>query len=156
MRVGPPKTFGAEALGFVEDSTSCLAMGNNTFIYTQSQRANNNGTSALLSGGTRDERLARGSTPASFRSRIHLRFAMQAGPCPMFATPASIRTISRFQEHLLRRRWAPQLAVPVGDILRFQSTSFRRPEYAGRKTDVGTISSAGGSRQIQMALKLLW
>src|SRR5688572_26236533 len=48
-----------------------------------------------------------------------------------------------FQEHLLRPLWAPQLAVPVGDVLRFQSTSFGGPNTLVGSPTFGTISSAG-------------
>jgi len=130
---------------------------NNTFIYTQSQRAQNNGRSALLTGGTRDERLARWFDTSVFSQPASFSFGTTGRTLPDARSPGvHANDISLFKNNF----FGPDGRLNLQYRLEMFS-AFNRPLFSGPATLVGspafgTINGAGGSRQIQMALKLLW
>jgi TonB dependent receptor len=130
---------------------------NNTFIYTQSQRADNNGASARISGGTRDQRLSRWFNTGVFSQPASFTLGNAGRTLPDVRNPGlHAHDISLFKNNF----FGPDGRLNLQYRLEMFS-ALNQPQFGGPATLVGsptfgTISGAGGSRQIQMALKLLW
>lgn len=133
------------------------ASQNNTFIYTQSQRANNNGKSALLTGGTRDERLDRWFDTSVFSQPDSFTFGTTGRTLPDVRNPGiHTHDLSFFKNNFFGPDGRLNLQYRLEMFSAFNQPLFGGPNTLVGSPTFGTISSASGSRQIQMALKLLW
>jgi hypothetical protein len=130
---------------------------NNTFIYTQSQRANNNGTSAKISGGTRDERLASWFDTTVFSQPASFTLGNAGRTLPDVRNPGvHSHDLSLFKNNFLGPDGRVNLQYRLEMFSALNQPLFGGPATLVASPTFGTISGAGGSRQIQMALKLLW
>lgn len=130
---------------------------NNTFIYTRSQRPNNTGRSARVTGGTTDERINRWFDTSVFSQPPSYTFGATGRTLPDARNPG-LRTsdISVFKNNY----FGPENRLNVQYRLEMFN-AFNTPQFGGPGTllgspNFGVITSAGAARQIQMALKLLW
>lgn len=130
---------------------------NNTFIYTRSQRPNNDGRSARIEGGTTDERLARWYDTSVFSQPPSYTLGNNGRTLPDVRTPGTnTHDLSFFKNNYFgpEGRWNVQYRLEMFSAL--NHAQFGGPATLVGSPSVGTITGAGGSRQIQMALKLLW
>lgn len=130
---------------------------NNTFIYTQSQRANNNGTSALISGGSRDERLNRWFDTSVFSQPPSFTFGTAGRTLPDVRNPGvHTHDISLFKNNYFGPEGRLNLQYRLEMFSALNQALFGAPGTLVGSPTFGTVTGAGGSRQIQMALKLIW
>jgi len=129
---------------------------NNTFIYTRSQRANNTG-SARLSGGTTDERLLRWFDTSVFSQPASFTFGQTSRSLPDVRNPGNRLTdLSIFKNTYFGPENRFNLQYRLEMFSAFNTPQFSGPGATHGTAAFGVIGGAGGARQIQMALKLLW
>jgi len=129
--------------------------GNNTNLGSPGQRPNNNGQSGKKTGEI-DQRLNAYFDPAAFTQAPIFTFGNTSRTSPNLRAPAS---------HGLDASLFKNFRVREGFTVQFRTewfNAFNHPTWASPGTTVtavsgfGVITSAGGSRQIQLALKLLF
>jgi hypothetical protein len=133
------------------------ALSNNTFIYTTSQRLNNNGRSARITGGTTDERLARWFDTSVFSQPASYTLGNVSRTLPDVRVPGQRNTdLSIFKNtYFAENKFNLQYRVEMFNA--FNTPQFGRPGPGFGYGNFGVISSTAVSpRQIQMALKLIW
>jgi len=131
---------------------------NNTFIYTRSQRANSvAGRSAKLTGGTTDERLLKWFDTSIFSTPPSFTFGQVGRVLPDVRNPG-IRSadLSLFKNTYFGPEGRLNLQYRLEMFGAFNTPQFGAPGGSVGTANFGLISGAGGARQIQMALKLLW
>ncbi len=130
---------------------------NNTGLGTSSQRPNNNGKSAKITGGTKDERIQRWFDPSVFSIAPPFTFGNVSRTLPDVRNPGQ----RNFDLSLFKNFRASQ------DKLNFQlraeafnalnTTQFAAPGATVGTPNIGVISAtAVAPRQIQLALKILF
>lgn len=131
---------------------------NNTGIYTRSQRPNDTGQPAGITGGTVDERTRRWFDTSVFSQPPSFTFGTTGRTLPNARNPGVRNTdLSIFKNTYFGpdRRFNAQYRLEMFN-------AFNTPQFAPPGTVVGTANFgvisgvAVGPRQIQMALKLLW
>lgn len=130
---------------------------NNTAIFS-GQRANNDGTSAYLdhSGDTTDEFLARWFRTEAFSIPAPYTFGNVARTLPDARHPGTASTSFSFFKALpvVAERLKIQYRLELFNAL--NNPQWGRADTGIQSPTFGQINSAGGARQIQMALRLLW
>lgn len=133
------------------------AQSNNTFIYTSSQRLNNSGQSARITGGSTDSRLAQWfdtsvfSQPAAYTLGTVGRTLPDVRVPGLKTTDLSIFKNTFFTEKKLNLQYRIEM------FNAFNTTQFGRPGPGFGYGSFGVISStAVNPRQIQMALKFVF
>jgi hypothetical protein len=127
---------------------------NNTGIFS-GQRAVNNGRSAHLSGGTRDERMNRWFDTSVFSLPAPFTFGNVARTLPDVRNPGTVNLdLSFFKNFSIGERLTLQYRAEMFNA--FNTPQFGSPNNNIQASNFGGITSAGAARQIQMALKLIW
>ena len=131
---------------------------NNTGIYTFSQRPNNNGHSADVSGGTTDQRLARWFDTSVFSLPAPYTFGNAPRTLPDVRNPGLKTTdLSVFKNNFFGPEGRLNLQYRLEMFNAFNTPQWGPPGGAVGSGSFGIISStAVAPRQVQMALKLLW
>jgi hypothetical protein len=131
---------------------------NNTFIYTRSQRANSvPGKSARITGGTTDERLLKWFDTSIFSAPPSFTFGQVGRTLPDVRNPGNrLVDLSFFKNTYFGPENRLNLQYRLEMFGAFNTPQFGAPGASVGASNFGVISSAGGARQIQMALKLLW
>ncbi len=129
--------------------------GNNTNLGSPGQRPNNNGSSGKKSGEI-DQRLNAYFDPSVFSQAPIFTFGNTSRTSPVLRPPsAHSLDASLFKNFRVNERFTAQLRTEWFNAL-------NHPTWASPGTNVtavsgfGVITTAGGSRQIQMALKLMF
>jgi hypothetical protein len=133
------------------------ALSNNTFIYTTSQRLNNDGRSARIKGGSTDERLARWFDTSVFSQPASYTFGTVSRTLPDVRVPGQRNTdLSIFKNtYFAENKLNLQYRVEMFNA--FNTPQFGRPGPGFGFGSFGVISGTAVSpRQVQMALKLIW
>jgi hypothetical protein len=134
-----------------------FAQTNNTQIYTTSQRPNNNGHTARLTGGTTDQRLARWFDTSVFSQPASYTFGNTGRTLPNVRKPGTrISDISLFKNTFFGPERRLNLQYRLEMFGAFNTPQFSAPGATVGGADFGVISAATGVRQIQMAVKLIW
>lgn len=132
---------------------------NNTNIFTASQRANNNGTSARIdhSGRTKDQKMAQWfnhkvfSQPAAFTiGNLARTLPDVRGPGINISDLALMKNTYFGADH----RYNFQLRVEAFSA--FNHFNLGGPDTSIASGNVGTITTGSGTRNIQIAAKILW
>lgn len=130
---------------------------NQTGIFS-GQRANNNGRTANITGGTRDQRLNKWFDTSVFSVPAAYTFGNVGRTLPDVRNPGVRSTdLSLFKNTYLarERQWNVQYRLEMFNA--FNTPRFGGPGNGILASNFGVIgSSAGAPRQIQMALKLIW
>ena len=130
---------------------------NNTFIYTRSQRPNNTGQSAHITGGTTDARLNRWFDTSVFSQPPSFTFGATGRTLPDVRNPGIKSTdLSFFKNNYFGTENRLNLQYRLEMFNSFNTPQFGVPGAVVDSPTFGVITSAGAARQIQMALKLLW
>jgi hypothetical protein len=134
-----------------------FALSNNTQIYTTSQRPNNNGHSARLTGGTTDQRLARWFDTSVFSQPSSYTFGNTGRTLPDVRKPGkNTSDVSLFKNTFFGPERRLNLQYRMEMFGAFNTPQFSAPAGTVGSAGFGVISGASGARQIQMALKLIW
>ena len=133
------------------------ALSNNTNIYS-GQRLNNNGQSAKLTGGTKDQRMAQWFNTSVFSQPVAFTFGSVSRTLPDVRVPGQRNTdLSIFKNTYFGPDGKLNLQYRMEMFNAFNTTQFGRPGPGFGFGSFGVISSTAiGPRQIQMALKLIW
>ena len=132
---------------------------NNTNIFTSSQRANNNGSSAFVdhSGQTHDERMAKWFDPGVFSQPAAFTLGNLGRTLPDVRAPGmNITDLSAFKNTYFGTEHRFNLQYRVEAFSAFNHLNLSAPATALNSGNIGTITGGTGTRNIQMALKLLW
>ena len=133
------------------------AQSNNTYIYTSSQRLNNNGQSARITGGTTDSRLAQWFDTSVFAQPASYTLGTVGRTLPDVRVPGLKTTDLSIFKNTYIREGKLNLQYRVEMFNAFNTPQFGRPGPGFGYGSFGVISSTAVSpRQIQMALKLVW
>jgi hypothetical protein len=132
---------------------------NNTNIGTSSQRANNNGKSAYIdhSGQTTDQRMAKWFDPTVFSQPPAFTFGNVSRLLPDVRNPGTNSTdLALFKNTYFGKdgRYNAQLRAEAFSA--FNHFNLGSPSTNITSGTVATITSGGGTRVIQVALKFLW
>jgi hypothetical protein len=134
-----------------------LQSSNNTGLYTAAQRPDNNGHSARLTGGTKDERMAQWFDPSVFSIAPAYTFGSAPRVLPDVRHPGIRNSnLSLFKKfRLLDGRLTAQFRLEAYNA--FNTAQFGRAASSVGTAGIGVISStAVDARQVQIALKLLF
>jgi hypothetical protein len=131
---------------------------NNTFIYTRSQRPNNNGESARITGGSTDSRLSQWFDTSVFSQPPSFTFGATGRALPDVRNPGLRNTdLSIFKNTYFGPDGRLNLQYRLEMFNAFNTPQFAAPGASLNTAAFGVISgTAVAPRQIQMALKLLW
>jgi hypothetical protein len=134
------------------------AQANNTNIYTNAQRVNNNGTSARITGGSTTDRIARWFDTSVFSQPAAYTFGNTARTLPDVRGPGQRNTdLSLFKNSYFGPENKLNLQYRVEMFNAFNTPQFGTPGSQFGSGSFGVISSTAISpRQIQMALKMIW
>jgi len=132
---------------------------NNTNIFTSSQRANNNGRSARIdhSGRNKDQRMARWFDHTVFSQPPAFTFGNVSRTLPDVRSPGTNMTDLALIKNTYfgpEQRYNFQLRAEAFSA--FNHFNLGRPDTSISSGNVGTITSGSGTRQIQVAAKLIW
>lgn len=130
---------------------------NNTGLFTSAQRPNNNGRSAAIQGGTRDERLLKWFDPSVFSLAPAFTFGNAPRILPDVRHPGSRDCdLSLFKTVRIREdRLSAQFRLEAFNA--FNTPSFDRAGATVGSPGIGIIGDTAGSpRQVQLALKLIF
>jgi hypothetical protein len=131
---------------------------NNTGIHTRSQRANNNGQSAHLSGGSTSQRIATWFDTTVFSQPQNYTLGVTGRTLPDVRGPG-LRNIdlSFFKNTQFGPDRRLNLQYRVEMFNAFNTPQFALPGLTLGAANFGVISAASvTARQIQIALKLIW
>ena len=130
----------------------------NANIYTTSQRANNNGHSAHLSGGSASQRIAEWFDTSVFSQPQNYTFGDTGRNLPDVRGPGQHNMdLSIFKNTQFGPDRKLNLQYRVEMFNAFNSAQFAAPGVTLAAANFGVITAdAVAPRQIQMALKLLW
>jgi hypothetical protein len=132
---------------------------NNTNIFTSSQRANNNGTSAFIdhSGQTHDQMMVKWFDPAVFSQPAAFTLGNLGRTLPDVRAPGINSTdLSAFKNSYFGTEHRYNLQYRVEAFSAFNHLNLSAPATAINSGTIGTITGGSGTRNVQMALKLLW
>ena len=133
------------------------AASNNTNIGTASQRPLTNGTSARITGGTKDQRLLQWFDITTFSQPPAFTFGNVSRTLPDVRAPGTnITDLSIFKNTYFGPEQRLNLQYRIEMFAAFNTPQWGTPGTTVNSGSIGVISSASGSRVIQMALKLLW
>jgi hypothetical protein len=134
-----------------------LVTQNNTGIYTRSQRPNNNGQSARITGGTTDQRINKWFDTSVFSQPPSYTFGYTSRTQPNVRNPGNrITDLSFFKNNYFGREGRINLQYRLEMFGAFNTPQWGAPGSTLGAAGFGVISNASGSRQIQMALKFLF
>lgn len=128
---------------------------NNTGLGSAGQRPDNNGRSAEITGGTKDERVNRWFDPGVFAFARAFAFGNTGRTLPDVRNPGQRNfDLSLYKNFVfLQERMRAQLRAEAFNA--FNTTQFGGPGSQVGNPNIGIISGTGvGPRQIQVALKL--
>lgn len=131
---------------------------NNTGIFTRSQRPDDNGQPARLTGGTTDERLQRWFDTSVFSQPASFTFGATGRTLPNARNPGLRNTdLSIFKNTYIRPERRLNLQYRLELFNAFNTPQFANPGTTVGTANFGVISAvAVPPRQIQMAIKLIW
>ena len=130
---------------------------NNTNIFTNSQRPNNDGRKARITGGSTASRIRQWLDTSVFSQPPAYTFGNTGRTLPDARTPGLNSTdLSIFKNNYFGPEGKLNLQYRVEMFGAFNTPQFGAPGGQVGTAGFGVISSAGGSRVIQMALKLNW
>jgi hypothetical protein len=134
------------------------AQANNTNIYTNAQRVNNNGTSARLTGGTMSDRIAKWFDTSVFSQPAPYTFGNTSRTLPDVRGPGQRNTdLSLFKNTYFGPENKLNLQYRLEMFNAFNTTQLGTPGAQFGSGSFGVISgTAIGPRTIQMALKMIW
>ncbi len=134
------------------------ARTNNTYIYTRSQRANNNGQSANITGGTKDSRMMQWFDTSVFSQPANYTLGNVGRTLPDVRAPGTRNTdLSLFKNTYFGPDGRFNLQYRLEAFNAFNTTQFSGPGTTVENPSFGVISGTAQSpRQLQMALKLIW
>ncbi len=133
------------------------ALSNNTNIYTNSQRVNNNGHSAKITGGTVDSRLKQWFDTSVFSQPAAYTFGNTARTLPDVRVPGLKYTDLSFFKNTYLRGEQLTLQYRLEMFNAFNTPQWGRPGPGLGTGNFGVISGTSQApRNIQMALKLLF
>jgi hypothetical protein len=129
---------------------------NNAGIFSPGQRPNINGQSARLTGGTRAERIAKWFDTSVFSFAPPFTFGSVPRTLPDARTPGTqLWDLSVFKNTVFGEgRYTVQFRAEFFNA--FNNVNLNAPEQSLASGSFGAISGAGGPRQIQLALKLMF
>ncbi len=129
---------------------------NNTYIFS-GQRPNSTGAKARLTGGTTAARLSRWFDTSAFTQPSDYTFGNLGRTVPDLRNPGINATdLSFFKNIAVWGEPRVNLQYRVEMFGAFNTPQWGQPGNTLQSGTFGVISSASGSRQIQMALKLIW
>ena len=133
-----------------------LAQTNNTGIFTTSQRPNNDGRKARLTGGTESERIGRWFDTSAFSQPASFTFGNTGRILPDTRGPGMRNSdLSVLKNFPIGERCRFQYRLEMFNA--FNTTQFATPGTTVQTGAFGVISRVQVEpRQIQMALKFLW
>jgi hypothetical protein len=133
-----------------------FAQTNNTGIFTTSQRPNNDGRKARLTGGTESARVARWFDTSVFSQPPSFTFGNTGRILPDTRGPGMRNSdLSILKNVPVRERYRFQYRLEMFNA--FNTTQFATPGTTVNTGAFGVISNVQVQpRQIQMALKFLW
>ena len=133
---------------------------NNTNIFSQSNRANNNGTSAFIdhSGQSADQKMAKWFDPSVFSNPASFTYGNVSRTLPdVRAAGINSTDLSAFKNTYFGPEQRFNIQYRVEAFSAFNHFQVGGPSTSVTNTStIGTITGGSGTRNIQMALKLLW
>jgi len=132
---------------------------NNTNIFTTSQRANNNGQSAYINHGghNKDQRMARWFDYTVFSQPPAFTLGNVSRTLPEVRAPGTNMTDLALVKNTYfgpEQRYNLQLRAEAFSA--FNHFNLGSPDTSLQSGNVGRINSGSGTRQIQIAAKLIW
>ncbi len=132
---------------------------NNTGIFTASQRANNNGKSAFIdhSGHSKDQRMAKWFDHTVFSQPPAFTIGNLARTLPDVRAPGTNITDLALMKNTYfgpEQRYNFQLRAEAFSA--FNHFNLGSPDTSIASGNVGTITSGSGTRNIQLAAKIIW
>jgi hypothetical protein len=130
---------------------------NNTYIYS-GQRANSTGGKARITGDrSTDQKLAQWFDTSVFTQPGAYTFGTVGRTIPDARTPGNNMTdLSLFKSFFLTKEQRIKLQYRLEAFSAFNKPQWNDPGMGMGSNTYGVISGAGGARQLQMALKLIW
>jgi hypothetical protein len=132
---------------------------NNTNIFTASNRALNNGTSAFIdhSGQTTDQRMAKWFDPSVFSNPASFTFGNVSRTLPDVRAPGTNSTdLSAFKNNYFGPENRFNLQFRAEAFSAFNHFNLGGPSANITSGTFGVINGGSGTRNVQLALKLLW
>jgi hypothetical protein len=132
---------------------------NNTNIFTASQRPNNNGRSAYMDhkGKTTDERMARWFDPTVFSQPDAFTIGNLARTLPDVRAPGTnITDLALMKNTYFGPDGRYNFQLRAEAFSAFNHFNLGSPDTSIASGNVGRITSGSGTRNIQIAAKLIW
>jgi len=127
---------------------------NNAGIFSPGQRPNWTGQSARIEGGSTNDRIARWFDISQFTAAPSFSFGNTPRTMPDARNPGTkLWDISFFKNNYFREKYNMQFRVEMFSA--FNTPQFGPPGAQVGSNNFGVIGGSSGTRQIQMALKLI-